>query len=680
MATPASDIAAPRPAEIVALLAPFPGRSALTTRMALICALTVLITSTYGTPEAAISAYIVFFINRSDRVSSVIGSVGAMVLVTVVVGLVLLVAMFSVNVPAVRLACMAVLSFAMLFLTSASKLRPVGAMLSMIVGFGLDELGLLPAGEAATRAVLYALLMALIPVGVVIAVNLVIGPSPRKLFGKELAKRLRIAARMLSDRITDEDRIAFDTALRANNHGVQTWLKLSKFEGTATAEDVNALRHAMASTTGIMVAVDLAVQEPDACLPAAMSALLASTLEQMAAILEAGGYPVDITLDAPDVSMLTPVGAIIFDDIRSAIENFAIPETKPDHTGKGELSKHSGFFDDDAVSNPEHVRFAFKTTMAAMFCYLLYQQLDWQGIHTCFITCYLVSLGSTAETLEKLTLRIVGCLVGALLGTAALIFLLPLFTSVGELVFLVFAGAWLGAWVAVGSPRIAYVGMQTAFAFFLCVLQGAGVSALQVAGPGFDLTIARDRLIGILIGNVVIYFVFTRVWPVSVKKQVDTLLAAVVDTWIRIARSADPNTRRSLAASALSQYAELREDLGLMHYEPSAVRPRPAWIASRQRALAELEAMEAPLYFAEGRAIAETDARVHAIARNIGADQTELPSIPDKADPPVRQPGGDPSAAAPVDALLRLIDARLTRVRAATPLPPSEETESNVHS
>ncbi|MDI9701200.1 FUSC family protein, partial [Burkholderia cenocepacia] len=73
-----------------------------------------------------------------------------------------------------------------------------------------------------------------------------------------------------------------------------------------------------------------------------------------------------------------------------------------------------GFFLPDARTNPDHIRYALKTTVAAMFCYLLYSQLDWSGIHTCFITCYMVSLGSTAETVEKLTLRIAGCIVGAL--------------------------------------------------------------------------------------------------------------------------------------------------------------------------------------------------------------------------------------------------------------------------
>ncbi|MFP3562467.1 FUSC family protein, partial [Paraburkholderia sp. SIMBA_049] len=77
--------------------------------------------------------------------------------------------------------------------TSASKLRPVGATIALIVGYALDKLGSVPFGEVATRALFYAWLMVAIPVGVSICVNALLGPSPRRLAGRELARRLRVA-------------------------------------------------------------------------------------------------------------------------------------------------------------------------------------------------------------------------------------------------------------------------------------------------------------------------------------------------------------------------------------------------------------------------------------------------------------------------------------------------------
>ncbi|HEB3530503.1 TPA: FUSC family protein [Burkholderia cenocepacia] len=684
MAQPAAEVRAPGPREVLRLLAPFPGRAAIAVRVALICALTAFVTAAYGTPEAALSAYVVFFMIRADRVTSVVLAAALLLIVTIVIGLVLGIAIFSIDYSILRVACMAVLSVALLYLTSASKLRPVGAILAMIVGFGLDQLGLAPFGEAATRALLYIWLTIAIPVGVAIVVNLLIAPSPRKLAHAQLAKRLRLAARRL--RGDDDARVAFDASLREGDKQLFTWLKLSKLEGSSSAADFAALRQAIASSTALMVGVALADREPDARLPDAFATPIAATLDDMAAILERGGYPVDVSLALPPADALPPLARIAATDLQDAITHFAEPgATAPTADATTQASANAtpaaaaaapeapaaapapaprgGFFLPDARTNPDHIRYALKTTAAAIFCYLLYSQLDWSGIHTCVVTCYIVSLGSTAETVEKLTLRIFGCIIGALLGTAALVFVVPALSSVGHLMALVFAGAWLSAWIAFGSPRIAYAGFQVAFAFFLCVIQGAG--------PGFDLTIARDRTIGILLGNVVVYLVFTRIWPVSIGKQIDVAFAALLDQWRRIAQIAQPAERRALAAEAFARHGAISQELGLVHYEPSWVRPAATWLATRRRALAELGAIEGPLFL-----LAERRPGDAAIGARL-ARVTE----PGNGDTVPRTPSAAPpsSAAAPTDpardALLNLIDTRLAQIadaaRQATPKEPA---------
>ncbi|KAG8148890.1 FUSC family protein [Burkholderia catarinensis] len=684
MALPAAEVRAPGPREVLRLLAPFPGRTATAVRVALICALTALVTSANGTPEAALSAYVVFFLIRADRVTSIVLATAMLVLVTIVIGLVLGIAIFSIDYSILRVACMAVLSVGLLYLTSASKLRPVGAILAMIVGFGLDQLGLAPFGEAATRALLYIWLTIAIPVGVAIVVNLLIAPSPRKLALAQLAKRLRLAAQRL--RGGDTARDAFDASLREGDKQLLTWLKLSKLEGTSSAADVAALRQAVASSTALLVGVALADREPDARLPDAYAAPIAATLDEMAAILEQGGYPVDVTLALPPIDALPPLARIAAADLHAAITRFAEPAVADNATTEATAAApnahatapatpaapeaatppapRGGFFLPDARTNPDHIRYALKTTAAAIFCYLLYSQLDWSGIHTCVVTCYIVSLGSTAETVEKLTLRIFGCMVGALLGTAALVFVVPSLSSVGHLMALVFAGAWLSAWVAFGSPRIAYTGFQIAFAFFLCVIQGAG--------PGFDLTIARDRTIGILLGNVVVYLVFTRIWPVSIGKQIDAGLAALVDQWRRLVQIGQPAERRALAAEAFARHGAIAQELGLVHYEPSWVRPAATWLAARRRALAELGVLEGPLFLLAERA--PGDAAIDArLARVAEPHDDEAAPHADSPAPPAPPPSAAPTDPAR-DALLNLIDTRLAHIaeaaRQATPKEP----------
>lgn len=636
----------PRLSDVLRLLAPAPGRVEATTRVALICALTALVASIYTTPWAAISAYVVFFMIRTDRVTSIVLSIAMLLLVTVVLGLVIVIATFCVDAPLWRVVWMVVLSVGLLFLTSASKLRPVGAILAMIVGFALDELGIVPVGELATRALLYAWLMVAIPAGVGIVVNLVMAPSPRRLACQALARRLRVAARYLGAAVgAPVDRTVLAACLHEGNQPIATWLRLSKVEGSISAGDLAALQQAVSSTTAILMAADLAASEPQARLPAPVAAPITETLQAMADMLEQGGYPIEIELALPANDALPPLAKAVVAQLHPAIVHFAAVDDEPAAQAEAVQAKaHGGFFLPDARTNPDHLRYALKTTAAAMFCYLLYMQLDWSGIHTCFITCYVVSLSNTAETIEKLTLRIVGCLVGALLGIATIVWLLPTMTSVAELMVLVFVGMWLAAWVTQGSPRIAYAGFQIAFAFLLCVLQGPA--------PAFDLTIARDRIIGILLGNVVVYLMFTRVWPVSIAGQVDAALAALLRQWEAVTRVVPAGQRRALAAQALAQHSALRANVALVRYEPAWVRPQPEWIAQRTRTLAELGALEGPLFLTAERA--PGDAAIRARLRGL-AERAGVSGLLSDAPPDVL-----PDATR--DALLALADERLSRI------------------
>jgi len=328
-------------------------------------------------------------------------------------------------------------------------------------------------------------------------------------------------------------------------------------------------------------------RNPDAELPAAIRESLARTLDEMAGILATGGYPIAIDWKAPDLDPpLTPLAAGVLNDVQDAVVRFAVP-SNPDAPREEKPKEKTGFFEEDAFTNPEHVQYALKTTAAAMFCYAFYSLLDWPGIHTAFLTCYIVSLGTTAETVEKLTLRIGGCLIGAAAGTATMIFLIPSLTSIGALMIVVFLGAGIAAYVTGGGPRIAYAGFQMAFAFFLCVIQGAA--------PAFDMTIARDRVIGILLGNFVAYLVLTTVWPVSVGKRIDPAIAALLRRLGAMMTAASSSARRELASQAQSALGAIETDIELAGYEPDTIRPAETWLAARRQAAREIGGIEAPL-------------------------------------------------------------------------------------
>src|SRR3954467_13956756 len=159
----------------------------------------------------------------------------------------------------------------------------------------------------------------------------------------------------------------------------------------------------------------------------------------------------------------------------------------------------------DAFTNPAHAHFALKVTFAAMFCYIVYEAIDWSGIHTAFITCTFIALESTGATLYKGTLRFVGCVIGGTLALFSIVFLMPYMETIASLVVLVACAAAIAGWVAAGSERISYAGLQLAFAFFYSVFQGYA--------PDTDLDNVRNRVVGILFGLIVTGLVFHFIWP-----------------------------------------------------------------------------------------------------------------------------------------------------------------------
>src|SRR5881227_979465 len=179
----------------------------------------------------------------------------------------------------------------------------------------------------------------------------------------------------------------------------------------------------------------------------------------------------------------------------------------------------------DVFTNPAHVRFALKVTLAAMFCYILYSAIDWSGIHTAFITCTFIALESTEATLYKGTLRIVGCVIGGALALFSIVFLIPHMETIASLVVLVACAAAIAGWVATGSERINYAGLQIAFAFFYSVFQGYA--------PDTDLDNVRNRVVGILFGLIVTGFVFRYIWP---ERTIDRLRGALRQVLLQLAK------------------------------------------------------------------------------------------------------------------------------------------------
>src|SRR6202008_300402 len=129
----------------------------------------------------------------------------------------------------------------------------------------------------------------------------------------------------------------------------------------------------------------------------------------------------------------------------------------------------------------------------ARLCYIIFTSLAWPGISTAVITCILTALTTVCSSRQKQVLRVTGAIAGGfIVGIGAQVFILPCLDSITGFTLLFIAVTIVAAWFATSSPRLSYFGVQFALAFFVINLQEFRMQA--------SLTVARDRVLGILIG------------------------------------------------------------------------------------------------------------------------------------------------------------------------------------
>ena len=171
----------------------------------------------------------------------------------------------------------------------------------------------------------------------------------------------------------------------------------------------------------------------------------------------------------------------------------------------------------DAFQNPEYQRFAFAGCLAATVCYVLYNALDWPGIGPSVLTCIVTALSTIGTSLQAQFLRLAGFVVGGLvLGISAQILILPGIDSIFGFALFFAAGTAIAAWFATSSPRLSFFGVQMALSFYFVNLQDFHIQT--------DLTIARDKVIGVLLGILAMGFIFDRFGTKSDAEQLQKLL------------------------------------------------------------------------------------------------------------------------------------------------------------
>ncbi|AHG20571.1 fusaric acid resistance protein [Chania multitudinisentens RB-25] len=556
--------------QVKADLAWFPGRFAMSWRVGALCALMAMIAMLYGIPESAISCYLILFVMKPDAVESMVMAIAVSILISIVVGVLLLILPYALASAPLRMAVLVISSFAFLWLGSASKLGPVGSIIALVIAFVMSLLGNVPNGELATRAVLYAWLMAVSPMMLLVVFNLFLGRAPWKLLRASLSARLAIAAGALRQPDPTSLEKIKALLLEGQNEHQQRALLIRIFHLRPAAEAA-WLESAVKSSYRLLLAIS-----------ALSASTSASTRLELADWCSAAALAI-----SEGRAVETPTFAQPHD--AGEMKDAVLALAQPDNTVDTNAPKAS-FFVEDAFTSPVHQYFALKTTAASIICYLVYTALDWQDIHTAMITCYVAALGTTGETVHKLALRIVGCLIGALIGVLSIIFIIPWMTDIGQLMALIFGALLLAAWVSSGNERIAYAGIQIGLAFLLTVLNGFG--------PSTDLAVALDRVLGILLGNLVVYLIFTQLWPAAIVDSVRHRIRNALTSLLNLA--ALPAGARPAAIRAATRVEEeiagAREALKLLPFEPPSLRPAHDEYIRLKDILNEIETVCPPLF------------------------------------------------------------------------------------
>src|SRR5215467_506200 len=280
------------------LFAATPERLEFATRIALICALVTLVTEIYQTPLPALTAYFAFFFNRPERTASIVLSVLLSLVVAVVSAAIFLIARLVIDDAMWRVISIAVTSFALLFLASASKLRPLGGIPALIVGYALALLGTIQTGELATRALLYLMLDFAITAGVSIVVNLLLAPAPRRTAEQAIADRLKLCAAVLRD-ATSAARGELSAKVREGMAPILEQLRFAGIEKSAPERELGALQEGALSSFALMSAVDALAASPEVEVPSAVRMTLADAVERLAHVVQRGEYPFAVSLELP---------------------------------------------------------------------------------------------------------------------------------------------------------------------------------------------------------------------------------------------------------------------------------------------------------------------------------------------------------------------------------------------
>jgi multidrug resistance protein MdtO len=649
-------------------LKPFPGRGRVTLRLAVACTLIVLVTYTFRMPFQDLMPFFVLFVTKEEKVTTAVTALLVLFAVTIAIAAAILLYKATGDRAEVRIPAIALEIFIGMYLFRVLSIGAVGWILGFVVAASQSLVYLFPSPEETVHQFLWLWVAIAFGTAVAWIANVLLFPlSPTQVLRRQFVAGWHTVSAATEQLAAGQPSLGANLLRPWVKSGPTRFLKLLKLSLIESRD----LRGKQLELRRIVLTLDKIArlifsyartqrQSPASVAVGSGETAVLGGLRQDAQHFQkefqAGLLP-SYTGSQPDLEMTGDIAPQLL-EAESTIRDLAADDADAENRSQKAPPHKPSLFVADAFSNPRHVQFAIKVTLAGMLGYLFYTASDYYGIHTVFYTPLIIALSNTGATINKGFLRIVGCIIGGALGLICSIWLIPRFETLGTFLLIVFCVHALAAWIASGSERVSYVGLQIALAFDLGFLQGYG--------PPENIDPLRDRFIGIVLGICIVTVVFGLLWPESADSSARERVAACLRAIARLLHLGRPdnNSENSTSnqeqleleiASHLSEANSYQEQAvfeELLHGSLPGYRPKLEdaiaateevyacslpWIREQRsgRAVAEREELKFKPEFAErlAKAVEACADRIRQPQRQIiGQNQTPLDDLMEEPD------------------------------------------------
>jgi multidrug resistance protein MdtO len=516
-------------------LTPYPGRTALVARMVIAATLVMMTCMVFRIPYAFQGAIYALIVSRESSQATFKSAASILVLTGIGGAYLLASVLFVISVPTIHFLWVIASFFLGFYAISTLNNFAASSTFAIMICVGVPLWDRHVSAETSVEDTLWLCLASAIGVVVTVAVEVLfsrIKPGEDIVVG--VAERLAAVQDLLASFAQDcpVDRLTQANVVRLTMVG--TSMLQRTLRRSAYAPDYVEQMGAVIALTGTLVDLAANLTLPSQ-LPedgreqirflaenvgSARSALLAEKLLLLNAFPVAQG---NVPHALPFVAEMEKTVQFM-KEVLMGSQSLNVFAPQPSSTDPSPM-----FFVRDAFTNFEHIQFAVKGCLTASLCYIIYNGLDWPGISTAVTTCFLTALSTVGSSRQKQVLRISGALVGGfLIGMGSQVFILPYVDSIaGFTILFIFVTAF-ASWFMTSSPRLSYFGVQIAVAFYLIHLNSFAIEP--------SLSIARDRVVGILLGLVMMWFVFDQLWTAPAAAEMKKAFISVLRLLAQFAR------------------------------------------------------------------------------------------------------------------------------------------------